>query len=217
MFERFTNRARRVLVLAREEARLLNHDFIGAEHLLLGLLHEGEGVAAKALTLSGVRLETAREKLEVTKRPADPATIMSPSFTPRAKRVLELSLRESMQLGCNYIDTEHVLLGLIRAGEGLAVRALHDLGVDLTRLRLTVFGVMAGGGPLANVEVSASGARRAPEPRCPFCSQLLEGGGVADKVLNVWDGGRKQSTQVDVGFVYCTSCGKVIAPQPCSS
>lgn len=166
MFERFTDRARRVLVLAREEARLLNH-FIGAEHLLLGLLHEGEGVAAKALTLSGVRLETARENLEVTKRPADPATIMSPSFTPRAKKVLELSLRESMQLGCNYIDTEHVLLCLIRAGEGLAVRALHDLGVDLTRLRLTVFGVMAGGGPLANVEVSASGARRTRCRRSP--------------------------------------------------
>jgi ATP-dependent Clp protease ATP-binding subunit ClpC len=217
MFERFTDRARRVLVLAQEEARLLDYNFIGAEHLLLGLLHEGDGVAAKALALSSVGLETAREKLEVTKRPARPATIMSPSFTPRAKKVLELSLRESIQLGCDYIDTDHILLGLTRAGEGVAVRVLHDLGVDLTRLRRTVFGVMSGAEPPANVEVSDSGARQASEPRCPFCSQLLERGGVAYKALNVWDSGLKQSTELDVAFVYCTSCGKVIAPQPCSS
>ena len=120
-----------------------------------------------------------------------------------------------MQLGGNYIDTEHILFGLLRAGQGVAVRALHDLGVDLTRLRRTVIGVIAGTEPLANIEVSDSGARRVSEPRCPFCSQLLEGGGVANKALNVWDGGRKQSTEAYVA--YCTSCGKVIPPQPCSS
>jgi ATP-dependent Clp protease ATP-binding subunit ClpC len=138
MFERFTLRGRRVLALAREEARLLNHSFIGTEHLLLGLIHEGEGVAAKALEQHEITLEAAREKVkEVIGLPGmvspDP-----PPFTTRAKKVLELSLREALQLGHNFIGTEHILLGLIREGEGVAAQVLVSLGAELHRLRRTV-------------------------------------------------------------------------------
>ena len=118
MFERFTDRARRVLVLAQEEARLLNHNFIGTEHILLGLIHEGEGVAAKALESLGISLEAVREKVEETIGPAGSSTTGSPPFTPRAKKVLELSLREALQLGHNYIGTEHMLLGPRPRGRG---------------------------------------------------------------------------------------------------
>ena len=118
MFERFTDRARRVLVLAQEEARLLNHNFIGTEHILLGLIHEGEGVAAKALESLGISLEAVREKVEETIGPAGSSTTGSPPFTPRAKKVLELSLREALQLGHNYIGTEHMLLGPGPRGRG---------------------------------------------------------------------------------------------------
>ena len=128
MFERFTDRARRVLVLAQEEARLLNHNFIGTEHILLGLIHEGEGVAAKALESLGISLEAVREKVEETIGPAGSSTTGSPPFTPRAKKVLELSLREALQLGHNYIGTEHMLLGLVREGEGVAAQVLVSLG-----------------------------------------------------------------------------------------
>jgi ATP-dependent Clp protease ATP-binding subunit ClpC len=120
VFERFTDRARRVLVLAQEEARLLNHSFIGTEHILLGLIHEGEGVAAKALESLGISLEAVREKVEETIGMAGTAPSGSPPFTPRAKKVLELSLREALQLGHSYIGTEHMLLGLVREGEGVA-------------------------------------------------------------------------------------------------
>src|SRR5215210_7659636 len=109
MFERFTDRARRVVVLAQEEARMLNHNYIGTEHILLGLIHEGEGVAAKALESLGISLEGVRQQAPSGHIP----------FTPRAKKVLELSLREALQLGHNYIGTEHILLGLIREGEGV--------------------------------------------------------------------------------------------------
>ena len=122
MFERFTDEARRVLVLAQEEARLLNHNFIGTEHILLGLIHQGDGVAAQALGSLGIRLEAVREAVEETIGPARTSTTGSPPFTPRAKKVLELSLRESLQLGHNYIGTEHILLGLVREGEGVAAK-----------------------------------------------------------------------------------------------
>ncbi|MGI8492178.1 MAG: Clp protease N-terminal domain-containing protein, partial [Acidimicrobiales bacterium] len=144
MFERFTDRARRVLVLAQEEARLLNHNFIGTEHILLGLIHEGEGVAAKALESLGISLEAVREKVEETIGPAGSATTGSPPFTPRAKKVLELSLREALQLGHNYIGTEHMLLGLVREGEGVAAQVLVSLGADLTRVRQQVISLLSG-------------------------------------------------------------------------
>jgi hypothetical protein len=144
MFERFTDRARRVLVLAQEEARLLNHSFIGTEHILLGLIQEGEGVAAKALESLGISLEAVREKVEETSGPAGSAPTGSPPFTPRAKKVLELSLREALQLGHNYIGTEHMLLGLVREGEGVAAQVLISLGADLARVRQQVIQLLLG-------------------------------------------------------------------------
>jgi ATP-dependent Clp protease ATP-binding subunit ClpC len=144
VFERFTDRARRVLVLAQEEARLLNHSFIGTEHILLGLIHEGEGVAAKALEQLGITLEAVREKVEETIGLSGSAPTGSPPFTPRAKKVLELSLREALQLGHNYIGTEHMLLGLVREGEGVAAQVLVSLGADLGRVRQTVIQLLSG-------------------------------------------------------------------------
>ncbi|MDA8116933.1 MAG: ATP-dependent Clp protease ATP-binding subunit [Actinomycetota bacterium] len=144
MFERFTDRARRVLVLAQEEARLLNHNFIGTEHILLGLIHEGEGVAAKALESLGISLEAVREKVEELIGPASGPSAGSPPFTPRAKKVLELSLREALQLGHNYIGTEHMLLGLVREGEGVAAQVLTSLGADLSRVRQQVIQILSG-------------------------------------------------------------------------
>ena len=131
MFERFTDRARRVVVLAQEEARLLNHNYIGTEHILLGLIHEGEGVAAKALESLGISLEAVRSQVEEIIGQGGSSPSGHIPFTPRAKKVLELSLREALQLGHNYIGTEHILLGLIREGEGVAAQVLVKLGADL--------------------------------------------------------------------------------------
>jgi ATP-dependent Clp protease ATP-binding subunit ClpC len=133
-----------VLVLAQEEARLLNHSFIGTEHILLGLIHEGEGVAAKALEQLGISLEAVREKVEETIGLSGSAPSGSPPFTPRAKKVLELSLREALQLGHNYIGTEHMLLGLVREGEGVAAQVLVSLGADLARVRQQVIQLLSG-------------------------------------------------------------------------
>jgi hypothetical protein len=144
VFERFTDRARRVLVLAQEEARLLGHDFIGTEHILLGLIREGDGVAAKALEGLGIHLNGARHEVLNTVEPSGRASAGSPPFTPRAKKVLELSLREALQLGHNYIGTEHLLLGLIREGDGVALQVLDTLGVDVGRLRQQVVASLGG-------------------------------------------------------------------------
>jgi ATP-dependent Clp protease ATP-binding subunit ClpA len=135
MFERFTDRARRVVVLAQEEARLLGHDYIGTEHLLLGLLHEGHGVAARALESLGVSLDAVRQQVEEIVGPGQQAPSGHIPFTPRAKKVLELSRHESSALG---IGTEHILLGLLREGDGVAVQVLVRLAVDLKRVRLRV-------------------------------------------------------------------------------
>jgi ATP-dependent Clp protease ATP-binding subunit ClpC len=161
LFERFTDRARRVLVLAQEEARLLNHNFIGTEHILLGLIHEGEGVAAKALEQLGISLEAVREKVEETIGPAGSSSPGSPPFTPRAKKVLELSLREALQLGHNYIGTEHMLLGLVREGEGVAAQVLVNLGADLSRVRQVVIQLLSGI-QKEGVGQGASGSQDAP-------------------------------------------------------
>jgi Clp amino terminal domain, pathogenicity island component len=139
MFERFTDRARRVVVLSQEEARLLNHNYIGTEHLLLGLIHEGEGVAARALESLGISLEAVRAQVEEIIGQGQSGPIGQIPFTPRAKKVLELSLREALQLGHNYIGTEHILLGLVREGEGVAAQVLVKLGGgDLARVRQAV-------------------------------------------------------------------------------
>src|ERR1700744_395134 len=144
MFERFTDRARRVVVLAQEEARMLNHNYIGTEHILLGLIHEGEGVAAKALESLGISLEAVRQQVEEIIGQGQQAPSGHIPFTPRAKKVLELSLREALQLGHNYIGTEHILLGLIREGEGVAAQVLVKLGADLNRVRQQVIQLLNG-------------------------------------------------------------------------
>ncbi len=174
MFERFTDRARRVLVLAQEEARLLNHNFIGTEHILLGLIHEGEGVAAKALESLGISLEAVREKVEETIGPAGSSTTGSPPFTPRAKKVLELSLREALQLGHNYIGTEHMLLGLVREGEGVAVQVLVSLGADLSRVRQQVIQLLSGYQSPGGKEAAGAGVGASAGQETPTGSPVLD-------------------------------------------
>jgi ATP-dependent Clp protease ATP-binding subunit ClpC len=167
LFERFTDRARRVVVLAQEEARLLNHNYIGTEHILLGLIHEGEGVAAKALESLGISLEAVRQQVEEIIGQGGSSPSGHIPFTPRAKKVLELSLREALQLGHNYIGTEHILLGLIREGEGVAAQVLVKLGADLSRVRQQVIQLLSGyqgtGGPAGEKAGATSGSSSSSE------------------------------------------------------
>ncbi|BCB90512.1 ATP-dependent Clp protease ATP-binding subunit [Phytohabitans suffuscus] len=168
MFERFTDRARRVVVLAQEEARMLNHDYIGTEHILLGLIHEGDGVAARSLQSLGVSLEGVRQQVEEIIGQGQQAAGQHIPFTPRAKKVLELSLREALQLGHNYIGTEHILLGLIREGEGVAAQVLVKLGADLGRVRQRVIQLVSG-----HAEKAPTGMAPAGEP-VPTPSTVLD-------------------------------------------
>ena len=168
MFERFTDRARRVVVLAQEEARMLNHNYIGTEHILLGLIHEGEGVAAKALESLGISLEAVRQQVEEIIGQGQQAPSGHIPFTPRAKKVLELSLREALQLGHNYIGTEHILLGLIREGEGVAAQVLVKLGADLNRVRQQVIQLLSG---YQGKEPATSGG---PQEGTPSTSLVLD-------------------------------------------
>jgi ATP-dependent Clp protease ATP-binding subunit ClpC len=138
MFERFTDRARRVMVLAQEEARMLNHNFIGTEHILLGIIQEGQGVGASALQSVGIILAAVRQQVEQIIGRGDQEPSRHIQFTPRAKKVFEFSLRESQQLGHDYIGTEHILLGLIREGEGVAAQVLVRLGADVNRVRQVI-------------------------------------------------------------------------------
>ena len=161
MFERFTDRARRVVVLAQEEAKLLKHNYIGTEHILLGLIHEGEGVAAKALEGMGISLEQVREQVTEIIGEGQQAPSGHIPFTPRAKKVLELSLREALQLGHSYIGTEHILLGLIREGEGVAAQVLVKLGADLARVRQEVIKLLSG---YQGKEPASTGAREEGTP-----------------------------------------------------
>jgi ATP-dependent Clp protease ATP-binding subunit ClpC len=177
LFERFTDRARRVVVLAQEEARLLNHNYIGTEHILLGLIHEGEGVAAKALESLGISLEAVRQQVEEIIGQGGSSPSGHIPFTPRAKKVLELSLREALQLGHNYIGTEHILLGLIREGEGVAAQVLVKLGADLSRVRQQVIHLLSGyqgsGGPSGEKPGAAAGAGASGETQ-PTGSLVLD-------------------------------------------
>src|SRR6201987_308177 len=170
MFERFTDRARRVVVLAHEEARMLNHNYIGTEHILLGLIHEGEGVAAKALESLGISLEGVRSQVEEIIGQGQQAPSGHIPFTPRAKKVLELSLREALQLGHNYIGTEHILLGLIREGDGVAAQVLVKLGADLNRVRQQVIQLLHG----YQGKEPASGAAAGSNEAAPSTSLVLD-------------------------------------------
>jgi len=157
MFERFTDRGRRVVVLAQEEARLLNHNYIGTEHLLLGLVREGDGAAAEAIESLGISLEAVRQQVQqiIGRGKQEPSGHIP--FTPRAKKVLELSLREARQLGHDYISTEHILLGLIREGEGVGAQVLVRLGADLNQFRWQVIRLVAGRDPEATGRVVVAG------------------------------------------------------------
>ncbi|MEY3691388.1 MAG: hypothetical protein RJB57_1044, partial [Actinomycetota bacterium] len=180
MFERFTDRARRVVVLAQEEARKLNHSYIGTEHILLGLISEGEGVAAKALDSLSISLDAVRAQVEEIIGQGGSSPSGHIPFTPRAKKVLELSLREALQLGHNYIGTEHILLGLLREGEGVATQVLVKLGADLGRVRQQVIQLLSGyQGPGAKGEGQQSGSGSAAsggkdEPGEKGGSQILD-------------------------------------------
>jgi Clp amino terminal domain, pathogenicity island component len=170
VFERFTDRARRAVVLAQEEARLLDHNYVGTEHLLLGLIHEREGVAAQALESLEVSLDAVRAEVqEIIGRGAEMPSGHIP-FTPRAKKVLELSLREALQLGHNYIGTEHILLGLVREGEGVAAQVLARLGADLSLVRQHVIQALSGYEPRATTSTPRDRPRRGiVRASCAFC------------------------------------------------
>ena len=172
MFERFTGRARRVVVLAHEEARMLGHNDIGTEHLLLGLIREGDGVAAEALESLGISLVAVRQLVEEIIGPGDQVPSEGIPFTPRAKKVLELALRESLQLGRDSIGTEHILLGLIREGDGVAVQVLVKLGAELNRVRQRVIELSFGQRPQPGRQPPREGA---PVPEVQARLDAVEG------------------------------------------
>jgi Clp amino terminal domain, pathogenicity island component len=218
VFERFTDKARRVVVLAQEEARLLDHNYIGTEHILLGLVREGEGVAARALQQLDISLETVRSRVEaIIGRGTEPSGGHIP-FTPRAKKVLELSLREALQLGHNYIGTEHILLGLVREGEGVAAQVLLELGAGLDRVRQQVIQVLsghAGPSPAATVGMVPGGpppaAGRAPaEPLrvVPLATEAASGEGwrLVLLSLEIW------SAWVDLRYAVLGSAAGQLPP-----
>jgi ATP-dependent Clp protease ATP-binding subunit ClpC len=215
VFERFTDQARRVVVLAQEEARMLNHNYIGTEHVLLGLVREGDGVAAKALGSFGIDLDAVRRQVEEIVGGGQAAPTGHIPFTPRAKKVLELSLRESLQLGHEYIGTEHILLGLVREGEGVAAQVLQKHGADLDRVRRAVLEQL--GEPDVGTPPESTAAERTHGevveaslrtlvqaedfPTCPACSAPL----AQTLVVRALEIAVPESTQVKIA--YCGRCG----------
>jgi hypothetical protein len=240
VFERFTDRARRVVVLAQEEARTLNHNYIGTEHLLLGLINEGEGVAALALEQLNISLDAVRSQVEEIIGLGEAALSGHIPFTPRAKKVLEMSLREAIQLGHNYIGTEHILLGLIREGEGVAAQVLNKLGADLNRVREQVLQLLSGytgttgeltaeigpdepgaapRGPAWRVERISPGVRLRrsegePErsPICPRCDADLTTSARfrIEEVPPAGDPDEPVGAR-RAAFLFCAECGRVVA------
>ena len=208
-------------MLAQEEARLLNHGFIGTEHILLGLVHEGDGIAAKALERCGMTLPALRSQVEEKVGVAGRTPTGTQPFTPRAKKVLELALREALHLSHNYIGTEHLLLGLIDEGEGVGAQVLQSLCVDLEALRADIFDFMSGfvhdvaskegGEGTAKVVKTVSGtAARADQPTCQRC-----GAGLAEearyRVIDVpADDPDAGGEVLSVHLIYCSRCGTAI-------
>lgn len=180
MFDRFTDRARRVLVLAADEARKLNHNYLGTEHLLLGLIGESEGIAAKALESLGVSPQETRAEIESIIGTGHSAPLGQPPFTPRARRVLELSFKEALQLGHNYIGTEHILLGLVREGEGVAAQVLLKLGLQPGTIRSAVLKLLTDSG----VEVREMGEETPKTRLSRFDRMALREGGPIAKALD---------------------------------
>jgi len=220
MFERFTDRARRVVVLAQEEARMLNHNYIGTEHILLGLVREGDGVAAKALESLNISLVAVRQQVEEIIGQGQAAPMGHIPFTPRAKKVLELALREALQLGHNYIGTEHILLGLVREGEGVASQVLHKLGADLNRVRQTVIQLLSGYTAGVDTASKAEGETEIAEltremgrvselpedaPTCSNCFAALDET-LAIRTVETTSEGETMSVRI----AYCSRCGVAI-------
>jgi ATP-dependent Clp protease ATP-binding subunit ClpC len=223
MFERFTDRARHSVVLAQVEARMLNHNYIGTEHLLLGLVHEGDGVAARALASLEISLEAVRGRVEEIIGQGQAAPTGHIPFTPRAKKVLELALREALQLGHTYIGTEHILLGLVREGEGIAAQVLVELGAGLERVRQVVIdqlaGYAAGPEPGRSGGAEMTAAVSEPEavetlpardvPTCGTCGSSLSRT-LAVRTFQVTEADQP----VAVRTAFCTDCGTVIGVVP---
>jgi ATP-dependent Clp protease ATP-binding subunit ClpC len=185
MFERFTDRARSVVVLAQEEASMLRHNYIGTEHILLGLIRDGDGVAAKVLQALGISLEAVRQQVkEIIGQGKEEVKSGHIPFTPRAKKVLELSLREALQLGHNYIGTEHILLGLIHEGQGVAAQVLVKLGADLSVVRMQVIQEQADNPTTEELPrvAQARAAARAKAGRAEAARAEAEGSGQAAKL-----------------------------------
>jgi len=208
VFERFSDRARRVVVLAQEEARMLSHNYIGTEHILLGLIHESEGIAARALASLNISLEAVRREVEQIIGQGQAAPTGHIPFTPRAKKVLELSLREALQLGHNYIGTEHMLLGLIREGEGVAAQVLQKLGADLNRVRQTVTQLLSGYPVGASEEIPTTGWIPETGPSCPWCSIPLEGALAYRTLVAVPD--NDEEDPISLFLLYCKGCGGIV-------
>jgi ATP-dependent Clp protease ATP-binding subunit ClpC len=212
VFERFTDRARRVVVFAQEEARLLNHNYIGTEHLLLGLLREGDGVASKALESLGISLDEVRGQVEeIIGQGAEAPTGHIP-FTPRAKKVLELSLREALQLSHNYIGTEHILLGLAREGEGVAAQVLVKQGATLDAVRTAVLRMLEGFAGPADQPEAAAITQPHELPACPRCRlPLVET--VGYRVIDIPPAGAEGETRTAT-FAFCQRCGCSLGTLP---
>ena len=227
MFERFTDRARRVVVLAQEEARLLDHNYIGTEHLLLGLIDEGEGVACRTLESLGVDADRIRnEVVRIVGRGPEP-TVGHVPFTPQAKKILELALREALQMGHNYIGTEHILLGLIRVEGGVSAEVLEQLGVDADRVRQTVVQLLSGdagtpeGEPASGTFSEDEESQQASEapvsaavrsdglPTCPVCRvSLIEW--LSIRTIDA----QGVDSKVPVTLVFCGACGAALQVVP---
>jgi hypothetical protein len=228
VFEKFTDRARRVVVLAQEESRLLNHNYIGTEHILLGLIHDDEGVAARTLLSLGIPLEDVRRQVEEIIGSGQRPPQGHIPFTPRAKKVLELSLREALQLGHNYIGTEHLLLGLVREGEGVAAQVLLKAGADLGRAREEVVRILSetppeeieresrsitgGRGIFRASEETVSGVGDEDElgPNCPHCRHPFPSGLTWERMEGVGEG----SKRIAMVVVFCMECGTTIGVLP---
>jgi ATP-dependent Clp protease ATP-binding subunit ClpC len=208
MFERFTDRARHVVVLSQEEARLLHHNYIGTEHILLGLIREGDGVAAKALESLGISLDAVRGQVEEMIGEGHEEAAGHIPFTPRAKKVLELSLREALQLGHKYIGTEHVLLGLIAEGEGVAAQVLKRMGADLDRVRQTVIQLLSGyTGETPETQPGREQAGDPRGPRCPTCRRDLERSAAYRTVTVKNEAGEDP---IEISVLFCTACGRTV-------
>jgi ATP-dependent Clp protease ATP-binding subunit ClpA len=211
VFERFTDRARRVLVLAQEEARLLDNSFLGTEHILLGLIEEKEGIAANALRRCGITLEAAQAVVEQAVGTGGGAPVSARPFTPRAKKVLELSLREALQLGHSYIGTEHLLFGLIREGNGVAINVIRSLGTEPQDLLREAFDLLSGSvHPLDEEGKNPVRSAHDDPPRCPRCRA-----GLAEEarysVLEVPTGDSDADEGLlEVTLIYCNRCGTTL-------